>query len=78
MGKEADGRFFIQKGVGDFLVFALLPVGEDCFPRVRFEKNGTVFFGLEIVGSDLLAVDEGEGGTVGEGRAEFFHEVKGK
>ncbi len=78
VGEEADGGFFVEEGVADFLLFAFLPMGEDGFSGVFFEEDSSVFHSLEIVGGDLLAVDQGEGGTVGKEGAEFFHEVEGE
>lgn len=76
MGKEAEGHFFFQEGVGDFGLFAFLPVGEDGFAGVFAEIDSAVFAGFEVFFGDLLAIEEGEGGAVGEDGAKFFHEVE--
>ncbi len=83
-GEEA-GLDLREKAVGDGLVderveegvlFPLLPCGEDFFAGVRFEENGSAFLNFEIIGADLLAVDEGKGKTVREEGAELLHEVE--
>lgn len=78
VGQEADGRFFAEKGVGDFGLLALLPVREDGLAGRLFEVDGSVFLGFEIRGGELLSVDQGEGGAVGEEGAELFHEIEGE
>ena len=62
----------------DFILFALLPSGEDFLAGIVLEKNGTVFLGIEVVGCDLLAVEEGKRRAVGQKGSELFHEIEGQ
>ena len=76
VGQEANGCFLIKKGMGDFILFALLPRGEDFFAGVVFKQHGSVFFEIEIFAGDLLAIEEGERGAISKEGAEFFHQVE--
>ncbi len=78
LGQEADGGFFVEKRVGDFVLFAFLPGGEDFFAGIVFEQDGSVLLDVEVFEGDLLAIEERERGAVGEEGAEFFHQVEGE
>ena len=78
LAEEADRGFFVEEGVGDFVLLAFLPGGEDFFAGRVFEEDRAVFFEIEILEGDLLAVEEGEGGAVCKEGAEFFHQVEGE
>ena len=78
VGQHADGGFFVEERMVDFVLFAFLPGGEDGFAGIFLEEDGAVFLDVEIAEGDLLAVDEGKRGAVGEVGAEFLHEVEGQ
>ena len=78
VGQEADGDAFAEEGVGDGFEFALLPSEKDGFAGVVGELDGTGFGGVEVLGRELLTVDEGQGEAVGDGTAELLHEVEGE
>lgn len=76
LGSESEGDFLVEKGVSDFVLFALLPGGEDGFAGIVAKDDGTGFLVFEIFGGKLTAVDEGEGEAIGEDGTKFFHEIK--
>ena len=78
VGKEAEGDFFVEEGMGQFVLFFLLPGLENDLSGIVSEGDGSGFLDMEIIGGDLLSVDEGEGKAVGEDGAKFFHEVEGE
>lgn len=76
MRQKPDGSLLVQKRVIDFILFALLPSGEDFLAGIFLEKNCTVFLGVKVLGSYLLAVEEGKRRAVGQEGAELFHEIE--
>ena len=74
--EQADGNFFTEKRMLDFLLLPLLPSGEDFFPSVVGKKDGAGFGGAKVRWFDLLAVDQREREAVGERGAEFFDQVE--
>ena len=78
MRQKPDGCLLIQERVIDFILFAFLPSGEDFLAGIVLEKNGTIFLGIEVLGSYLLAVEEGKRRAVGQKSSELFHEIEGQ
>lgn len=74
--QQTDGCFLVEKRMGDLILFALLPSGEDFFSGIVLHKNGSVFFVVEVLAGNLLAVDQRERGAVGKEGPEFFHEIE--
>lgn len=60
------------------VLLALLPGGEDFLAAVGFQQHRTAGLDIEVIGADLLAVDEREREAVGEERAELLHEIEGE
>jgi len=78
LGEEAEGDFLVDEWVVEGVLFPFLPGGEDFLAAVGFQENGSAGLDLEVVGADLLSVDEGEGEAVCKEGAEFLHEIERK
>src|SRR5699024_4930076 len=55
-----------------------LPLGEDLFPSLFGELDGSSRKGFEVVRPHLSAIDQGESESVGGERSELFHQVQHK
>lgn len=78
MRKKADLAFFFEVGMGDLLLFALLPGGEEGLAGGVGHGDGPAGGVVEVLGLDLPTIDEREDEPVGEEGAELFHEVEGE
>jgi hypothetical protein len=76
--EQADGDIFAEEGVVDFLLFAFLPGCEHFLAAVVGEQDRAGFQRAEMLGADLLAIDEREGEAVGVRSAKLLHEVQGE
>ena len=76
--EQADGNFFAEKRVLDFLLLPLLPRREDFFPAIVSKKHGAGFGGAEMLRLNLLTINQRQREAVGERSAEFLDEVERK
>ena len=76
--QQADGDFLAKKRMLDLVLFSFLPGSENLLAAVVGEEHGAGFSGAEVLGADLLAVDEREGEAVGERCAKFLLQVEGE
>ena len=75
-GELRNAKFLIQQRVRESLLFALLICFDDALPPSIGELHRATFARAKIFRADLLPVDEGDGETVGQPRAEFLHEIE--
>jgi hypothetical protein len=62
----------------DGLVFSSLIFLQDEATARLVEQHGTAWLDNKVFSFDLLTIDHGQGHTVCQDRAEFFHQVKGQ
>ena len=56
--EKSDFAFFVQIRMGDFVLFAFLPSGEEGFSRVVGHGDGSASGVFEVFGLDLATVDQ--------------------
>lgn len=77
-GKLRNAQVLIEQGVVEFFLFSFLVGFDDEFASGVGEFNGSAFSLVEVCLRNLLAVDQGDGKSVCEPGAKFFHDVKCK
>ncbi len=78
MGQKPDFDLLAKERVDDGLLLLFLPREKDGLARVIAHFHGAGFGGLEVLGAELLQVDERERHAVGQWRAELLHEIERK
>ncbi len=76
--EQAVGDALVDERMEDRFLFPFLPGSQDFFAGVGLEENRSACLNFEVIGTDLLAVDERQSESICENGAEFFHQIKGK
>jgi hypothetical protein len=77
-GQLGNAQVLVQQRMVEALLFAFLVGFDDKFAPGVGEFHGSAFAHGEMVGLNLLSVDECDGEAVSKPGAEFFHEVEGE
>jgi hypothetical protein len=78
VGEEAVLGLEVQERMLKWCLLAFLVCDEDDLTAFICHIDGAVWHGVEVFDLELVAVDEGGEGSVGQHGAKLFHEVESK